>query len=296
MMPTDEEIASVARAQQSMPSSSADQQRVLHLLATHPCLGTPALRLALVRSLRPSSYTVDSAANSILVEQTFVAELECGSASEAQRALTAMEAAFPAKVSPKTSLYQAQYAAGTGDVAKADELLVDAIARFPTSSKLAAARVSLHRDAGHLDTALQLAGDYTTHYPSDADGWLEAAELYATAGSLDRALFCIDQTLLLRPTSVGVWTRKGELCYTAGGPANVRAAATAFARAVELTNDSRLDMRAMWSLYVALRRGGGPAGGPTRALALEVGKRITAAYADKCPSLLAAAEDVISTI
>jgi tetratricopeptide (TPR) repeat protein len=299
-MPTDDEILVVKKAESSLPSSLSEQRSLLLLLAKETCLGSVALRLSLTRALTAAqggaSFSFDSVAASVLAEQSFLAEVDGGELDRAEKALRAMEAAFPAASSPKTSLYQAHFAAASGDVARADELLTTAIERFPTSRRLAAARVSLHRDAGKSESALELAGDYTARYPDDADGWLECAEQYAAGGFLDKALFCLDQTLLLRPTSVGLWTRKGELCYAAGGPANVRAAATAFARAVELTNDSRLDLRALWSLYVSLRRGGGQAGGPASELTVEVGKRLTAAYADRCPSLLVHAENVLETI
>lgn len=147
-----------------------------------------------------------------MVEEFFIAALTLKKTDWSRFFLQMTRAKFPKAV--KTMRMLAMWYEASGDLIKAQSILIELIDQDPTDGQSLKRLVSLRRDMNNEGEAISALNKYLEMNQEDKESWLELANIYLSKQSYSKALYCYEELLVLQPKSYLVNLRYAETLYS----------------------------------------------------------------------------------
>jgi len=101
-----------------------------------------------------------------------------------------------------------------GEVAKAQEILLDMISEDPSDGQTVKRLVSLYRDMNMETQAIQVLNKHIEMNQENSEAWIELADIYLQKQNFTKALFCYEELLMHQPKNYIVNLRYAETLYS----------------------------------------------------------------------------------
>lgn len=202
----------------------------------------------------------------IVLEQVFIAALDCGLIKLAEDCFRILISEFPESLRVmklKSMLLEALVRIGGCELCEilfwwilltfqeryddALDVLETIIKKDETNAAARKRRVAIFKAKGQISEAIKELSDYLKRFMSDQEAWQELSTLYLQEGEYSRAAFCLEEVLLHNPYSHLIHQRLGEIRYTMGGQDNIEIAKSYYAQAIKLNGKN---LRALYGLYL----------------------------------------------
>lgn len=183
----------------------------------------------------------------VVLEQVFLAALDCGDFQLSDTCLKKLQIQFPGSCRVQR-LKGIQHEA-RGEFHKAliiyNKLLADDGSDMATMKRKVAVLVG----TGQPKKAISLLNDYLQVFMADVDAWAQLANLYLDSQMYKQACFCLEELILADPQNYHYYVKLAEAKYTLGGPENLTEALHYFSFALLLSKENNL--RAFYGLCLA---------------------------------------------
>eukprot|EP00164_Ancoracysta_twista_P005263 GFYU01007204.1.p1 GENE.GFYU01007204.1~~GFYU01007204.1.p1 ORF type:complete len:294 (-),score=83.71 GFYU01007204.1:24-905(-) len=166
-----------------------------------------------------------------VLEQTFLADLDCGNVDEAQMLFAELHRQFPDSTRVK-KLLGMQYEA-KGDFEGADEIYQEILEDDKANLVVMKRRIAILKELGQTGKAIDQLNAYLKNFMMDKDAWLELLDLHIANQQYVLARFCAEELVLLHPQNPLYHTRLAEVMYTLGGVDNLKLARKHYSQALE---------------------------------------------------------------
>jgi tetratricopeptide (TPR) repeat protein len=114
----------------------------------------------------------------------------------------------------KTMRMLAMFYEMQGEVAKAQEILLDMISEDPSDGQTVKRLVSLYRDMNMETQAIQVLNKHIEMNQENSEAWIELADIYLQKQNFTKALFCYEELLMHQPKNYIVNLRYAETLYS----------------------------------------------------------------------------------
>lgn len=101
-----------------------------------------------------------------------------------------------------------------GEVAKAQEILLNMISEDPSDGQTVKRLVSLYRDMNMETQAIQVLNKHIEMNQENSEAWIELADIYLQKQNFTKALFCYEELLMHQPKNYIVNLRYAETLYS----------------------------------------------------------------------------------
>ncbi|KAG5670939.1 hypothetical protein PVAND_001168 [Polypedilum vanderplanki] len=181
----------------------------------------------------------------IILEQVFVAALDCSRIKLAEDCIRVLISEFPESL--RVMKLKAMLLEALERYDDALDVLESIIKKDETNAAARKRKVAILKAKGQISDAIKELCDYLKKFMSDQEAWHELCNLYLIEGDFTKASFCMEEVLLHNPYSHLVHQRIGDIRYTIGGQENIEIAKSYYAQAVKLNGNN---LRALYGLYL----------------------------------------------
>lgn len=181
----------------------------------------------------------------IILEQVFVAALDCGRIKLAEDCIRVLISEFPESL--RVMKLKAMLLEALERYEDALDVLESIIKKDETNAAPRKRKVAILKAKGQISDAIKELCDYLKKFMSDQEAWHELCNLYLMEGDYTKASFCMEEVLLHNPYSHLIHQRIGDIRYTMGGQDNMEIAKSYYAQAIKLNGSN---LRALYGLYL----------------------------------------------
>lgn len=181
----------------------------------------------------------------IILEQVFIAALDCGRIKLAEDCIRVLISEFPESL--RIMKLKAMLLEALERYDDALDVLESIIKRDETNAAPRKRKVAILKAKGQIGDAIKEMCDYLKKFMSDQEAWHELCNLYLAEGDYNKAAFCMEEVLLHNPYSHLIHQRLGDIRYTMGGQDNIEIAKSYYAQAIKLNGSN---LRALYGLYL----------------------------------------------
>lgn len=184
----------------------------------------------------------------IILEQVFMAALDCGRIKLAEDCIRVLMSEFPESL--RVMKHRALLLEALERYDDALDVLESIIKKDETNPAPRKRKVAILKAKGQIGDAIKELCDYLKKFMSDQEAWHELCNLYLMEGDYSKASFCMEEVLLHNPYSHLIHQRLGDIRYTMGGMENIETAKSYYAQAIKLNGSN---LRALYGLYLVSR-------------------------------------------
>nr|CAG4648206.1 EOG090X0CGE [Moina brachiata]SVE93234.1 EOG090X0CGE [Moina brachiata] len=181
----------------------------------------------------------------LVLEQVFVAALDCHNIQLANNCLSKLNQQFPGSLRVKR--LKALKFSALEQYDDAMDILEDIIKKDETNAAARKQKVAIFKAQGLLIEAIKELADYLKIFMADQEAWLELADLYISQQEWNKAAFCVEELILHSPFNHLYLQRYAEIKYTQGGFENLEMARSYYAQAAKLNPKN---VRALYGLIL----------------------------------------------
>lgn len=181
----------------------------------------------------------------IILEQVFIAALDCGRIKLAEDCIRVLISEFPESL--RIMKLKAMLLEALERYDDALDVLESIIKRDETNAGPRKRKVAILKAKGQIGDAIKEMCDYLKKFMSDQEAWHELCNLYLMEGDYNKAAFCMEEVLLHNPYSHLIQQRLADIRYTIGGQENFEIAKSYYAQAIKLNGSN---LRALYGLYL----------------------------------------------
>jgi tetratricopeptide (TPR) repeat protein len=181
----------------------------------------------------------------IILEQVFIASLDCGRIKLAEDCIRVLISEFPESL--RIMKLKSMLLEALERYDDALDVLESIIKRDETNAGPRKRKVAILKAKGQIGDAIREMCDYLKKFMSDQEAWHELCNLYLMEGDYNKAAFCMEEVLLHNPYSHLIHQRLGDIRYTIGGQDNFEIAKSYYAQAIKLNGNN---LRALYGLYL----------------------------------------------
>ncbi|KAH0948128.1 hypothetical protein HN011_012422 [Eciton burchellii] len=181
----------------------------------------------------------------LVLEQVFLAALDCYHLPIADYCIKALMRAFPGSL--RVHKYHAMQLEALEMYDKAMEVLDSIIKRDETNAAPRKRRVAILKAQGRVPEAIRELTEYLRRFMSDQEAWHELCDLYLQEQEYSKAAYCMEELILHNPHSHLVYQRYAEIKYSQGGFDNMELAKAYFCQAAKLNPNN---IRALYGLLL----------------------------------------------
>ncbi|XP_059475667.1 ER membrane protein complex subunit 2-like isoform X2 [Neocloeon triangulifer] len=167
-----------------------------------------------------------------LLEQVYLAALDCHKMDVADSCLTILGREFPQSLRVRRLL--AMRCEVLGDEQMALNHLEYILNEDKTNVAARKRIIAMYKSRGNTAKAISELNEYLKSFMSDQEGWQELCDLYLLHQEFSRAAFCMEELLLNSPHNHLYHQRFAEIKYTQGGIENMELAKAHFCQAAKL--------------------------------------------------------------
>ncbi|KAJ3190422.1 ER membrane complex subunit 2 [Gaertneriomyces sp. JEL0708] len=207
----------------------------------------PSHILALGATVLSQSRSLPSIEHYALLEQLFLAALDCGDTTKAQEYLSPIQSHFPAS-SVRVQRLIGMLHESQGDYTTASQIYTSALTQDETNTLIRKRLVSVLKAQGNRNEAIERLVEYVDAVMQDVEAWTELAELYLEEGMYAQSAFCYEEVLMLRPAHHLYMIRYADVCATLG---RWEVAFKYYCASVEVCRDN---VRGLWGMKVASQK------------------------------------------
>ncbi|CAG0919511.1 unnamed protein product [Notodromas monacha] len=169
----------------------------------------------------------------LVLEQVFIAALDCGRYSLAEDCLNELRDQFPSSLRIKK--LNGMRLEALDKTEQAIEVYQSIIRADDTNSSVRK-RMIVVSDSPF--SAIPALTDYLQFAMGDQEAWLELCDRYIQIHEYGQAAFCLEEIILLNPHTHFYHQKYAEIRYTMGGIENLELARAYFCQAVKLKEDN----------------------------------------------------------
>jgi len=181
----------------------------------------------------------------LVLEQVFVAALDCHNMEVANFCLSKLNQEFPGSLRVKR-LKAMKYEA-LQRYADALDILESIIEKDETNAAPRKRKVTIYKSQGLIAEAIKELTDYLKFFMADQEAWMELSDLYISQQEWNKAAFCVEELILHSPFNHLYLQRYAEIKYTQGGYENLEMARSYYAQAAKLNPGN---VRALYGLIM----------------------------------------------
>nr|CAG4638705.1 EOG090X0CGE [Cyclestheria hislopi] len=182
----------------------------------------------------------------LVLEQVFVAALDCHNMKVANNCLTRLDNEFPGSL--RVRRLKAMKFEALEKYQDALDVLNSIIEKDETNAAPRKRKVAILKSQGKYVEAIKELSDYLKIFMADQEAWLELCDLYISQQDWNKAAFCVEELLLHNPHNHLYAQRYAEIKYTQGGSDNLEIARSYYAFAAKLNPNN---VRAIYGLILA---------------------------------------------
>ncbi|KAK4023475.1 Tetratricopeptide repeat protein 35-B [Daphnia magna] len=181
----------------------------------------------------------------LVLEQVFIAALDCHSMEIANFCLSKLNQEFPDSMRVKR-LKAMKYEA-LERYEDALDILDLIIKKDETNAASRKRKVTIYKSQGMIIEAIKELTDYLRIFMADQEAWMELSDLYISQQEWNKAAFCVEELMLHSPFNHLYLQRYAEIKYTQGGYENLEIARSYYAQAAKLNPNN---VRALYGLLL----------------------------------------------
>uniref|UniRef100_U5ERN5 ER membrane protein complex subunit 2 n=1 Tax=Corethrella appendiculata TaxID=1370023 RepID=U5ERN5_9DIPT len=181
----------------------------------------------------------------IVLEQVFIAALDCGRIETAEDCIGYLTVEFPGSL--RIQKYKSMLLEALERYDDALDILDNIIKKDETNAAPRKRKIAILKAKGKTTEAIKELCDYLKRFMSDQEAWHELCSLYLAEGEYAKAAFCMEEVLLHNPYSHLIHQRLADIRYTMGGLDNIEIAKSYYSQAVKLNNHN---LRALYGLFL----------------------------------------------
>uniref|UniRef100_A0A6B2L9P1 ER membrane protein complex subunit 2 n=1 Tax=Arcella intermedia TaxID=1963864 RepID=A0A6B2L9P1_9EUKA len=184
-----------------------------------------------------------------ILEEVFLAALECGEHAKAQEYLAKMIKKFGSS-SARVSRLNGMLLEAKGQFISALEIYNSLLEKDETDSFSMKRKIAIFIGEGKYKAAVSLLNEYLGVFSTDNEAWGELSHLYLRMNMFENAAYCYEELILSDPQNYHYYTKYAEIKYTQGGLENLQTALNYFSSSIELCQENNLT--AFYGLILAV--------------------------------------------
>jgi len=185
-----------------------------------------------------------------IFEQMFIAAIDSGDSTLAEKCLSKLRNKFPksARVNRLVGIYYEF----TGKYDTAMEIYKNLLIDNPSNLAAMKRKVCIFKATGKIDDEILELNNILKMYPSDFSTWLELGDRYFSRYDLESAAHCYEELVLLDPYTAHTHTKLADTYYTIGGATNILNARKHFIMSLNI-QCAKLNTRAFYGLIMTCK-------------------------------------------
>ncbi|KAL7306894.1 hypothetical protein TKK_0001053 [Trichogramma kaykai] len=183
----------------------------------------------------------------LVLEQVFLAALDCHSLNLSEKCLKILMTEFPGSL--RVHKCHAMHLEAIELYDEALSVLDSIIKKDETNAAPRKRRVAIYKAYGRIPEAIKELTEYLKKFMSDQEAWHELSDLYLQEQEYGKAAVCIEELILHNPHNHLLHQRYAEIKYSMGGYDNMLTAKSYFCQAIKLNPNN---IRALYGLLLTV--------------------------------------------